>query len=386
MNKRRAVATLLVASANVGDMETKALAEDIETSEEWQDFLEAAAFHNVIALIHERLGDSPGVPSDIRETLREQTRNIGTNALHLTAGMVELSRAFSAAGIVAVPFKGPSLAVYLFGNVGLRHSLDLDYLVRAGDAIRAKQLLETLGFMGGPTSPSMLAAWARHGRSVTMSRGDGLTVDLQWAADLSEHLDTEAMFARLGTIEIGGVKHPMFSDEDLLLLLCVHGSKHLWGHLYWVFDVAELIGSRPQLDWVYLLAEAERSGTLRRLLVGVALASRVKRLRIPLAVGDQMKADTEVEALARAIWVRILGERERGFPISWLHLRLRERRADSASFALRLAVTPTDEDWRWLQLPGGLWWLYPLLRPVRLGAKYGRIFLPQLRGRTVDRG
>ncbi|MCA9471117.1 MAG: nucleotidyltransferase family protein [Nitrospira sp.] len=44
--------------------------------------------------------------------------------------------------------------------------------------------------------------------------------------------------------------------EELLLILCVHGSKHVWEELKWVCDVTELIRAQ-QIGWMRLLQLAE---------------------------------------------------------------------------------------------------------------------------------
>ena len=54
--------------------------------------------------------------------------------------------AFRKEGLEAIPFKGPVLAHTLFGNVGARHSSDLDILIRNEDTKRIIELAEREGF------------------------------------------------------------------------------------------------------------------------------------------------------------------------------------------------------------------------------------------------
>ena len=49
-------------------------------------------------------------------------------------------------GIPAIPFKGPTLASAAYGGLALRESGDLDILVRAEDAVRAKDMLVSSEF------------------------------------------------------------------------------------------------------------------------------------------------------------------------------------------------------------------------------------------------
>jgi hypothetical protein len=364
------VTALLTACARVdGPAETR-LSQAVNQINDWTCFLRETEYHNVMPLVNKHLGHLPQAPDDVRVALEQGAREAAEIALAQTSSLVDLAASFAVANIVAVPFKGPSLAIAAYGDVGLRAAIDLDFVVQARDALRAHRTLYELGFRGGPESAAMLRAWVRYGRSVTLARGN-LIVDLQWASDLADrHL--ELPFSRLRSIAIGANSLPMFADEDLLLLLCIHGSKHLWSHLYWVVDVAELINMRPGLRWGRLLEEARQVGSHRRLLVGVALAERLRPSILPRIVHDQLSADPEAVRLAEVLWNRMFDEHVARFPLSRLHLHMRERPVDRVAFVWRLGITPTDEDWDWLELPGHLWWLYPLLRPLRLGSKYGR--------------
>src|SRR5262249_42735748 len=55
------------------------------------------------------------------------------------------------------------------------------------------------------------------------------------------------------------------------------------------------------------------------------------------------------------------------------HLRCRERFRDRAAYTYRLLTTPTVEDWRQVELPDSLSFLYPILRLPRLLRKYSGV-------------
>jgi hypothetical protein len=58
----------------------------------------------------------------------------------------------------------------------------------------------------------------------------------------------------------------------MLILACVHGTKHMWVRLC-RFAIAELIQAKGELDWDALLARARVVGSERILFVGLLLAS-----------------------------------------------------------------------------------------------------------------
>jgi len=65
-------------------------------------------------------------------------------------------------------------------------------------------------------------------------RGGGTVVGLHWrlAPDwFFFALDLEQLRPRLKVTSLGGVSVRTLSSEDLLLVLCAHGTKHCWERL-----------------------------------------------------------------------------------------------------------------------------------------------------------
>ena len=87
----------------------------------------------------------------------------------------------------------------------------------------------------------------------------------------SQPLDLEEMSSRMIELEIGGQKVRTFSVEDLLVMLCVHGTKHFWERLSWIVDIARLITVRT-VDWTFLFSLAAKRQSTRVLLLGLFLA------------------------------------------------------------------------------------------------------------------
>lgn len=66
------------------------------------------------------------------------------------------------------------------------------------------------------------------------------------------------------------------------VILCVHGVKHFWDRLAWVFDVAKLI-TVQKVDWVLLPQIAAEMKSTRVTLLGLYLANDLfgRSCRIP---------------------------------------------------------------------------------------------------------
>lgn len=348
------------------------------SSVDWDEFLRRAESHGLLPIAGRHLRGASGIPNEIRTELMLRVQANVTRALTMVADLLSVRDALEKACIDAVPFKGPSLAALAYGDVGLRQSSDLDLMVRKGDVLRARAILAALGFVGGP-GPASVGGYLRYSNELTLLRPwDGLIVELQWAPApryFAIPLDVEPMFGRLTRLELGGGTLPAFASEDLLLLLLIHGAKHLWERLIWIRDIVELVKARPGLEWDRVIRPAREARILRMVLVGLRLARCLHDdLPLPEEVLREMRADPRTEALARRLWARTLSRDPSAEdpPFRMLDVSMREDIRDAAAYCWRLATTPTEEDREWLRLPRSLSWAYRPLRPARLGYKYGR--------------
>jgi hypothetical protein len=73
------------------------------------------------------------------------------------------------------------------------------------------------------------------------------------------------------------------------VILCVHGTKHVWERLGWICDVAELIRAHPAMDWQRVMALAKSSKSLRMVQLGLFLAHTVLQAELPEHVWKKLK-------------------------------------------------------------------------------------------------
>ena len=73
---------------------------------------------------------------------------------------------------------------------------------------------------------------------------------------------------------------------DQLVVLCVHGCKHLWDTLKWLVDVAELLHCHPELDWVSVQTRADEMGAGIMVEIGLVLAHDLLEAPIPEEILD----------------------------------------------------------------------------------------------------
>lgn len=347
---------------------------------EWDYLHRLARRHAVLPLLYRGLEEcAPGAtPPETREKLREKFRANATRNTLLAGELARVSRLFGAAGVQLLAYKGPALAVQAYGDLALRRFIDLDVLVRRRDVTRAGEQLLALGY-SKPVglTPAQESFLLRRQHNLAFTRDAGkLTVELHWDVAPEPFASVqlgEGAWERASAVTLFGAEVKCLSPEDLLLALSVHGTKHLWGRLAWVCDVAALLDSRPELDWDFVLGRARDSRVERMLRLSLRLSHALFGARLP----DNVLAETRdptVSALASEVAAALFDGAEyqpAGFArnVSF-NIRARVRLGEKASY-LRHIFTPTDGDLAAVRLPAGMNFLYYVLRPVRLALKGG---------------
>lgn len=349
---------------------------------DWNSLLDMAWQHGMVPFLYQNLKTI--CPNEVPAEKMSQLKNLflqnHQRNIFLGGELVKLTNIFKCAGITSLAYKGPTVAALIYGNLALRRFSDLDILVRKSDFAQARDLLVNEGY-----EPQLNIAAARHHDFLKVNyvqqftRRDGrVVVELHWDVaprNFAFHFDIDSLWARAIEIELLGHKLLMPCAEDLLLLLCVHGTKDLWERFEWICGVSELIRVTPALDWQRVLAEARRTSSMRMLLLGLALAHDILAADIPEEILERIQADDEVRRLVHVVEERVFAE-DKSYSLSFkipFHLKARERLRDRIRYCSRLALNTTHGDWDVLPLPTSLSFVYYLVRPFRLIKSYVRL-------------
>ncbi len=346
---------------------------------DWDFVFRYARGHGTFPLLHWHLQrhDWTAVPATHRDSLRDDFRRNAVLNLARTGELLSLLRKFQARGIPVLPFKGPTLAAYAYGNLSLRQFNDLDLLLRPEDLSAGQELLLAEGYKSGLDLPEARQSdYLRAlGQVPFYHQRDASLVELH--SRLMPHcfffpLGLEELWSRSELLSLQGEVVRVLSGEDLLLVLSAHGAKHRFASLGWVSDLAALIQSRPTLDVELALDRARELRSERVLLLGLRLGYGLLNESPPKIVARRMRADPVSRVLAAQVWRGLT----HGPPLSepqgaMFQIRVRERFTDGLVYSLSLALQPIVADWKFLALPPAASLLYFCLRPLRLAFKYG---------------
>lgn len=367
---------------------------------DWPQLLQAAAFHGQTRSLYRALTQcsvagtplSHWVPQDFQRQLQQHSQQ---SMLHMMQLIHELNRIvglFQAHGIPAIPYKGPVLSLVAYGNLAIRQAGDLDILVAPETFSQARELLLSQQYRLAERNWRFLneaeeERYFQASGECTFLKGR-ICLDLHHRLTPPYLLQHQTGFAQLWQrCEHLQLAPPAtirsLGREDLMILLCVHGTKERWRSLKWILDVAQLAQASPSLNWELVLAEAAAQNCQRMVVLGLTLAHDFWGMALPEAiarVGDRILPPAQLEPLRQAIPQRLAQcsstttpvelaqvwsplERWRfclGMMMSW-----GDRLAYSRHL-LRQALTPNSEDASFIQLLQSWHWLYYVIRPVRL--------------------
>jgi SAM-dependent methyltransferase len=361
-----------------GEAAQRRIAELLAAGPDWTRVVRLALHHKVTPLLFRALARRPEVPAEIRAALRQHHAEQAHHGLALVEELLSLVAALERAGVAALPFKGPALAQLAYGSLAARLAGDLDLLVRPEDLPRVAAELDARGYLeqtlyktGRPLDAAE-DAWYRvyQGEYCYLRPSDGMVVEPHWLLaprPLAVELDMAGIWERARPFPLAGRSVLGMALEDLVLALCIHGSKHEWTELRWIGDVAELAARHPGLDWAAAHARAAEAGCARMLRLGLALAERVLGEPLPAALRDEVRNDASVHALAAQVEAKLFCDGYDApsvFRVSRFRLRMRERARDRVACLARTLGTPQIPHVRLLRLPPALHPLYALVTPA----------------------
>jgi Uncharacterised nucleotidyltransferase len=314
-------------------------------------------------------------PPEFANKIRQLHRAQVLSALQMTAELFRLVDRFRDAGLDIVLVKGPVLAVRAYADTGARQYGDLDFLVRQKDILRATELMIAAGYE--PEIPTEAVSPDKiPGQYVFVRIASPLLVELHTERTMRyfpRGLPIEEFFARRQPVSVDGHQIPALAIEDELILICIHGAKHLWERLSLVADVAAFAARQTSLDWERSLATARSVGAQRMMNTGLVLARNLLGSTLPQNVQARLHSDLSALRLATKIvtWLPSAGQAPPGlFSRALYRIQMRGSGLSGLGYLLRLTFSPTQEDWSGGAEDNQNGRFAALRRPVRLAKKY----------------
>jgi Uncharacterised nucleotidyltransferase len=342
---------------------------------QWNILSNFADVHGVAPLVYRYLCSSTEVviPATFLQEVRMAMRCFAARSILMAMELVRVIRLLEAVNVTAIPYKGPVLAQYLYGDMTLRECSDLDLIVKEQDVRQAKESLVEAGYHPAfPFSRSQETAYLRWSCVYELQNSDKrVAIELHWRTRThpSLALPPDLVWTGLRETLFLGASIKTLSPEALLLLLCAHGTKHKWRQLRSVCDIADLVRAAPELDWDKVLKTANHLGSRRMILIAVCLAHELMKPPVPASVLQEIERDPQIKTITAQLFTSILrgsSEPDDYWSLCRFNLLAYDHWLARLSYLAKVALTPTVEDFASTPLPPCLSPAYPLLRVFRL--------------------
>ena len=291
------------------------------------------------------------VPEHVLNSLKKDYIGNAKKNLLMLGELFKIMNLFEKQGLTVIPYKGPLLAIYAYKNLALRQFDDLDIFVSKNDVLKVKGILVSNGY-----NPQFELEGYKERRFINSQREykfnkteTGINLEVQWqfqgvSFSLSDDLGVFGDPKNVEMVDISNKEISSLSNENMLLILCIHVSGHYWERLSWLCDISELIQSH-EINWEYILEKADTLGIKRLLMINLLLAQDLLDLNLPNIIIEQLKSEI-VQNLAKKVKKRIfMPNSDSIFDVAWLRYNIREKRSHRIKDILKIMFLPTNQEW-----------------------------------------
>ncbi len=349
----------------------------------WDYVITTAELNSVIPLIAKsiNLHYKENIPVDVVETVSGINRETAVSNLIKLKEFSNINRQLNETGIKTVVLKGPGLGADIYGDISLRQFGDLDILINKDYLAKAVNVLQSNGYEYSfdytndqveiyKKSPLYLTDQDMHYSFFNPVKK--IYIELHWALmpqKYSFSQDVAEVFENKVSVSTGQGDIFIPGDEDMILFLSLHGSKHFWSRLIWIFDVAAFINKKKNLNWELVIAKSGELNCSRNLLLAISLAREIFGVEPPGVFHAYLKNDTKIPGLIKKVQKNFaaiydLETIESGNKTFFLNSM--ESYADKFRFVADQIFKPTIHELELVNLPKRISFLYNLIRPFRL--------------------
>ena len=349
-------------------------------SKEWQKYLELAHAHAVIPQLYQAMKQTDMEISEIfMRQLASMQRGIALENMKLTAELIHITKELDINYLPYLSIKGPALSQILYQDVTTRQICDLDILVNEKDlkavadilleqgyhTVLPYKLLENDGFRALDNDFTFL----HHHKKIM--------IELHWKLFPSRHhmpLDFGTLYHEHSHIRLQKHLIKVLSNENNLLYLCLHASKHLFEQLKWLCDIDRLVRDNEEMDFSALYNKAYSLQVQEPFLLALQMSRTLYNTPVPLLVDMKMTPRTQL-LLKKSLqhFTDDFTTLDEGRKKRLRLLFVQELNGDKQNRFLALFIylfKPSSVDYIYYDLPKDLIFIYPILRPVRLLKKY----------------
>lgn len=342
----------------------------------WSYLIGYAIREGIIPLLYKRITELPPgfFPVNEKKKIKNIYLNIIAKNLIYNKKLDELLDFFYRKGIDAIPIKGPVLSMQSYDDVALREYCDLDFLVKSQDFPLVIELMISQGYQSLIFyNDKIKYFWKLSGRDFHFFKN-------QIYIDLHQRLIQGPLFFKLPeeewrnliTVSFGSMDVKVLSPEYTIILLSLHGTKHIWSKLKVIVDFAYFLFSINDIRWPVVFSIANRMGCYRIFCASLKLSHDILGLEIPLDILAKFEGDIKINRLVERFKKHCFSDliEETSFSSFLFIFSSLDSFKKKVQYLCFYLFTPSAGDFVMIRLPDCLYPLYFIIRPLRQLFKY----------------
>ena len=374
--------TLLLATEAAFSIEKKAaLTTFLSTHKvDWEKTYRLAQVHQIRPVFLRGITGLPEgfIPSNIVKQLKQDCQKIAFHNLRQTSELIRLLGLFKRANVPTIPYKGVWLANAYYDDFGMREFSDIDLFIHKKDLPAIENIMISENYipefsMTENQKDKLLAIYCEYNFNLFNHQNQRLfhvephyaSNHRYWCINLSlKDFENNITQAQLSNHSID-----VLSPEDnLILTLTNHGVNEGWTKLKYIIDLNQIMKKHPsELNWDYIIKTTKQLDIELHLYTGLAII----RFLFAIILPDKLNAliDTHQNMYSE----RLLSlEKYHGItPRTQLrrvlyNMKCRTKSATKLKMILYQINSPCKADMEFIILPKSLFFLYAIMRPIRI--------------------
>jgi hypothetical protein len=331
--------------------------------------------HAVLPLLYRRLKDFVPTHPLVDILKPYYTHNTQKN-IAMGLELLDISTLLESQGMEVLSFKGLALSCMMYEDMSLRQFGDLDLLIRTKDREKMLILLKKHDYTPEITLKNQTKKTFFDAVNVLGFYAPSKTlIEIHWkllSKNYAISWNEDRLWQSPQTVTIHHKNIKTLDTTTTLLYLCVHGSKHLFSRLSWLCDIDRTL-HKNDIVWKDVLIEAKVLGISRMLLLSLSLCYMLLDTALPKEIHTLIKKDVIVSSIVTDVIKQHFTSPEKqpkSLHTFTLLLSMREGIKAKTHFTYLALFAPKFDDFKQIQLPKYLAFLYPFVRVFRLGSKY----------------
>jgi hypothetical protein len=336
-----------------------------------------AAAHHIRPILNRAVAN---IKSDdaARQQLQADCRGIALKNFEQYKEFLRLNSLFVQKRISVVPYKGSSYCLQFYGDLSLRESSDLDFLMQVSmeDLEALERLFKEQGYANLSEVPANFKVYYfEHVREFKFAKFEGeqrkflaeFHVSLNDAVfETTKPIQNAYLFADLQQQDTNGQMIKALSPtKHVIAMLSHHGVKEQWTSLKNLVDIAMAIKNGTDVEWNTIADAGHKYGFNGVLGIGLGMINDLLGVMPPIVIETKQGTGPWMNKL----FARHNYTTDRSWMYNfYLKLNSKDSAGDKARALLNHVLyigKPSILDYKFIALPKPLFFLYVLVKPIR---------------------